>query len=167
MMTGPDDQPAARRERLRADHADREQVIDTLKDAFVHGRLTEDELGVRAGQALIAQTYAELAALTADIPARPAMAGRTHPPTPVRDRPMARAAARSCLCLTIASAAFWVAGHLDDPFGPSPDKSWITPCLVVAIAAALAALFILGYGAGASIEQRRSRSQVARTELCG
>ena len=160
MMPGPNDQPAARRGRLRADHADREQMIETLKDAFVRGRLTKDELDARADQALAARTYAELAALTADIPVEPATAGLAHPSAPARQRPMARAAARTALCLTIASAAFWVAGHLDDPFGPSPYKFWVPLCLVVAIAAVLAALFILGYGAGASIEQRRSRRQV-------
>ena len=37
-MTGPQDPAAAGRNRLRAGHADREQVIETLKDAFVHGR---------------------------------------------------------------------------------------------------------------------------------
>jgi hypothetical protein len=55
--------------RLRASHADREHVVDVLKGAFVHGRLTQDELDTRAGQALAARTYADLAALTADLPA--------------------------------------------------------------------------------------------------
>jgi hypothetical protein len=32
---------------LRASHADREQVIGTLKAAFVHGRLARDEFGLR------------------------------------------------------------------------------------------------------------------------
>jgi hypothetical protein len=54
---------------LRASDADREQVIDTLKDAFVQGRLTKDELGLRAGLALASRTYGELGAITADIPA--------------------------------------------------------------------------------------------------
>ena len=54
---------------LRASHADREQVIGTLKTAFVQGRLTEDELGARAGQVYASRTYAELAEVTADIPA--------------------------------------------------------------------------------------------------
>jgi hypothetical protein len=75
VMTGPQDPAAAGRDRLRAGHADREQVIDTLKTAFVHGRLTRDELDARAGRALVARTYADLAALTADIPA-----GSTLPP---------------------------------------------------------------------------------------
>jgi hypothetical protein len=36
-MAGPQDPAAAGRDRLRAGHADREQVIDTLKAAFVRG----------------------------------------------------------------------------------------------------------------------------------
>ncbi len=54
---------------LRASHADRERVIGTLKAAFVEGRLTEDELDARVGQVYASRTYAELAAVTADIPA--------------------------------------------------------------------------------------------------
>jgi len=54
---------------LRASHADREQVIGILKAGFVQGRLTKAELDARVGQALVARTYADLAALTADIPA--------------------------------------------------------------------------------------------------
>jgi len=54
---------------LRASHADREQVIGTLKAAFVEGRLTGDELGERAGRAWASRTYAELAEVTADVPA--------------------------------------------------------------------------------------------------
>ena len=81
-MTGPHDRAAAGRDRLRAGHADREQVIETLKTAFVHGRLTRDELDARAGQALTARTWADLAALTADIPAGPAAAGPGPGPPP-------------------------------------------------------------------------------------
>jgi Domain of unknown function (DUF1707) len=55
--------------RLRASHADREQVINVLKAAFVQGRLTKDEFDLRVGQAFAARTYAELADVTADIPA--------------------------------------------------------------------------------------------------
>jgi hypothetical protein len=54
---------------FRASDADREQVVDTLKAAFVQGRLTKDELDARVGQTFASQTYAELAAVTADIPA--------------------------------------------------------------------------------------------------
>jgi DUF1707 SHOCT-like domain len=72
VTTGPGDRTApgaAAHGRFLASHTDREQVVDTLKAAFVEGRLTKDELDARAGQAFAARTYADLAALTADIPA--------------------------------------------------------------------------------------------------
>jgi Domain of unknown function (DUF1707) len=155
-MAGSQDH-AASGDRLRAGHADREQAVEALKDAFVQGQLTRDELDVRVGQALAARTVAELAALTADIPVGPAVAGPVLPRAYTRRRPLARAAAAASPCLAIASAALWVAGHLDNPLGPSPYRSWIPLCLLVALAGVVAALFILGYGVGASIEQRRSR----------
>lgn len=66
---------------LRASHADREQVIGTLKTAFVEGMLTKDEFDLRMGQAFTSQTHADLAALTADLPMALAVA---HPSMPVR-----------------------------------------------------------------------------------
>ena len=60
--------PAGGRGRLRASYADREQVIGTLKVAFVQGRLTEDELDARVGQVYASRTYQELGEVTADIP---------------------------------------------------------------------------------------------------
>ena len=87
-MTGPGDQMAAGTPgygRLRASHADREQAIGVLKDAFVQGLLGKDEFDRRVGRAFGSRTYAELAAVTAGIatalpgagpgPARP-LAGR-------------------------------------------------------------------------------------------
>jgi hypothetical protein len=65
---------AASRGRLRASHADREQVIGTLKAAFVHGRVTKDEFDARVGAVLASRTYAELAVVTADLPAGPTAA---------------------------------------------------------------------------------------------
>jgi DNA segregation ATPase FtsK/SpoIIIE-like protein len=55
---------------LRASYAEREEIIGVLKAAFVQGRLDKDEFDLRVVQALASQTRAELAALTADIPAR-------------------------------------------------------------------------------------------------
>jgi hypothetical protein len=81
-MTGPQDPAAAGGDRTRADHADREQVIETLKTAFVQDQLSRDELGVRVGQALAARTYADLAALTADIPVGAAAAAPARGRTP-------------------------------------------------------------------------------------
>jgi hypothetical protein len=159
-MTGPQDPAAAGGGRLRASHADRELVIEALKDAFVQGRLTRDELGARAGRALAARTGGELAALTADIPAGPAAAGPVRPLAPVRRWPLVRAAAGSGGCLVLAFAAAWVGGHTDHPLGPSPYKAWMPLCFFVALVAVIAALGILIHGVGSSVEQRRSRRQL-------
>ena len=77
MTTGPEDRrtaAAARGGQLRASQADREGVIDALKAAYVAERLTEDEFQARVGQAFAARTHADLAAITADIPASPVAA---------------------------------------------------------------------------------------------
>jgi hypothetical protein len=156
-MTGPEDPAAAGRDRLRAGHVDREQVIEALKDAFVQGRLTRDELDVRAGRALAARTRAELAALTADLPGGPAAGGpaRLPAPAPVR-RPLARAATGSGICLVIATAAVRVAFLLDpDGPGPHPYQSGAPWCLTVAFLAVLTALGFVVYGVGTAVEQRR------------
>jgi hypothetical protein len=87
---------AARRGHLRASHADREQVIALLKAAFVQGRLTKDELDARVGQTFTARTYADLAAVTADLPH-----GLITAPPP--DKP-ARARARLSLGKVVAGA---------------------------------------------------------------
>jgi hypothetical protein len=74
VMAGPGDEIAAGAggpSRLRASHADREQMINGLKVAFVQGRLGKDEFDVRVGRVLASRTYADLAALTADIPGGP------------------------------------------------------------------------------------------------
>jgi Domain of unknown function (DUF1707) len=55
---------------LRAADADRDQVIDELKVAFVRGWLTKDKFEAGVSQALTSRTYAQLAAVSADIPAR-------------------------------------------------------------------------------------------------
>ena len=64
--------------------AGREQVIAALKAAYVEGRLTKEEFDLRVGLALV--IYAELDALTADIPAPPAVTARAAAEPPVRDR---------------------------------------------------------------------------------
>ena len=86
MVVGPGDETAAGAggpsySYVRASHADREQVIDVLKAAFVQGRLAKDELDLRLGRVLASQTYADLSALTADLPVR---LTRAQPPEPAR-----------------------------------------------------------------------------------
>src|SRR5579872_7266089 len=88
--------PAPDHGRLRASHADREQVVDLLKAAFVQGRLTQDELDGRIGQALAARTYAELATATADLPAEPERTPTAAPaPAAARARTQNRSANRA------------------------------------------------------------------------
>ena len=168
-MTEPQDPAAAGGGRLRAGHADRELVIEALKDAFVRGRLTRDELGTRTGRALAARTGDELAALTADIPAA---AGPVHPPTlvhpptpvhplaPVRRWPLSRSVVASGGCLVLAFAAAWIGGHTDHPLGPSPYKGWMPLCFIVALVALSAALGILIHGVGTAVDRRVSRRQL-------
>jgi hypothetical protein len=85
VIAGPGDEIAAPegrgRDEIRASDADREQVIGTLKAAFVQGMLAKDEFDQRLGQAFAARTHAELAALTADFPVNLVAA---PPPEPVR-----------------------------------------------------------------------------------
>jgi hypothetical protein len=67
-----------------APRPDREQVIEALKAAFVQGRLGRDDFDQRVGQALAA--YAELDALTADIPAtRPTAPSAAEKPQVTRE----------------------------------------------------------------------------------
>jgi Domain of unknown function (DUF1707) len=73
---------AAGHSHLLASHADREQVIDVLKAAFVQGRLDKTEFDLRVGGALASRTYADLAALTADIPAGLTTARAPEPARP-------------------------------------------------------------------------------------
>jgi Domain of unknown function (DUF1707) len=68
VTTGREDGTAGAQGHLRTSGADRDQAIDALKAAFVQGRLTKDELDLRVGQVLASRTYADLAALTADVP---------------------------------------------------------------------------------------------------
>jgi hypothetical protein len=89
VTAGAGDENASGWGHLRAADADREQLIDALKVAFASGRLTKDEFDAGVGQALTSRTYAELAAVTADIPARPARTrSRSRDPAASAARPV-------------------------------------------------------------------------------
>jgi hypothetical protein len=120
VTAGPGDNTAAGRggSRLRASHADREQVIGTLKDAFVQGRLDKGELDARVGRAFASRTYAELAVLTADIPADPAPRQPARVPNQAsRGHPIRNGAIVSGAGLVVAIAAVLRAVKLDDHTG--------------------------------------------------
>jgi Domain of unknown function (DUF1707) len=62
---------------MLASDADRDRVVQALKDAYVLGRLTHDELDQRLAAALQARTTDETQALLVDLQPRPA------PPPPL------------------------------------------------------------------------------------
>jgi len=78
-LSGPAD-----RSLMRVSDSDREQAADVLREAAGHGRITMDELEERLERAYAAKTYADLAAVTGDLPGtvqapgavQPAVAGR-------------------------------------------------------------------------------------------
>ena len=159
-MSLPQDPAAAGRDRLRAGHADREQVIDTLKDAFADGRLTRGELDARAGQAFAARTYGDLAALTADIPAGPPAPPAARParrPARARRRPLVRAAAKSGVCLIVAAGG--VVGAVNLSPGPSGSLP-ATLMIFLAVFGIWTALGIMGHAVFTSWDQKSSRRRL-------
>jgi len=110
-MAGPEDEKAASVAGpgyRRASRADREQVIDVLKAAFVQGRLTKDEFDARIGLTFTARAGAELAAVTADVPARPAGAP-PRKPSRLRSSNAARWGAAGFITPAIIASAFAIA----------------------------------------------------------
>jgi len=126
---------------MRASHADREQVISLLKAAFVHGRLDRDEFDLRVGQALASRTYAELAALTTDIPA--GLTGAQPSPEPL-PQSANRKAVKAIACWTAAlwsmfaaAAMAGVAADGGNPLGGLIIAVVFIPFLVIPLAALL------------------------------
>jgi Domain of unknown function (DUF1707) len=152
--------PAGPRGRLRASHADREQVIEALKDAFVQGRLTGDELDSRVGQALASQTYAQLAALTDDLPAGPAAAPPPRQPARAHNQASGTHLVRNAVIgsgasLIIAGALFPGAVLL------GAGDHFILPLLIMAAFIVIVVVpSVMISAVATSLEQRRSRGQL-------
>ncbi len=128
---------------LRVSRTDRERVIELLKDAFVQERLTQGELDTRVGLALASRTHAELADLTADLPAGPTAAepsgSAAAEPSGSPARTLAIAARRAGTCMLSALALIGVialthAGNL------------VGLALFCGVAAVIAASGFVGYG---------------------
>jgi hypothetical protein len=147
VSTGPDER--AGRGHLRAGHDDRERVIAELKAAFVQGRLNQDELEERAGRAVVSRTYAELAALTADIPAPVSTSPAAGAAAGSPGRTLALGAKRAGICL-LAAAALMEAAFLTRNF----------LLIVAATFAALGAAGFLGYGIIDAWQERRNHEQL-------
>jgi hypothetical protein len=143
--------------RLRASHADREQVIDMLKAAFVQVRLTKDEFDARVGQALASRTYAELAMVTADIPAETTEAQPPRHPVQARARqpvnPELKADVRAIITACPIAVVSWLATVL---IGDNPAAM---PLYLLAFVATVATLRSGLHGAMVLVEswlQKRS-----------
>ena len=125
---------------LRASRADRERVIDLLKAAFVQGRLDRDEFDLRIGQTLASRTYAELAAITADIPAELVGALPRHPPVRARRRvPMNTAVTGGACLVAVAPAALMSAMLIGNPVAVVAVVAFIVIAAILAIGAMLVA----------------------------
>ena len=153
MTAEPEDQTAVDatgRSRLRASHADRDHVIDTLKAVFVQGRVTKDEFDARVGQVFASRTYAELAAVTADIPAGQIADQPPSNPARAQDRPTMSHAAKGRRSLAVALAMMTVA-----MIAPA------VPALLLFAPLCLTAFMIAAAQILAAQQEKRSRGQLA------
>jgi hypothetical protein len=165
MMVGPGDEiapPAGGHGHLRASDSDRAHVIDTLKAAYVDGLVTKDEFDARVSQTFASRTHAELALVTADIPAGLAAAHQRPRPTPAPapgnapahanvgpgDRAIIAAAVFAVLALVISISA-----------GP-----FASPAAVLLVfggaGSAFVSLFLLGTKMRGSQHDKRSGGQL-------
>lgn len=88
---------------MRASDADRESVVERLRDAHAEGRLTIEEFQERLDGVYAARTVAELVTLTRDLPAAPA---RQHGQDP-HGWPGWRAVWGSWATATLVTTAIW------------------------------------------------------------
>jgi hypothetical protein len=158
-MAGPGDEIAAGkagRGHLRASHADREQVVGTLKAAFVQGMLAKDEFDLRVSQAFASRTYADLAALTADLPAMPAAA---QPPTPARTQdPILPRPGRMMAVATGLYAGVW-AFTLLPPWPTNSEGDPPKALIMLLFVSTFSYLFAVPIAVAVALENRRdSRS---------
>ena len=156
MAAGPGDElEAAARGRLRTSHADREQVIGVLKDAFVAGRLAKDEFDLRVGQTLAERIYAELAAVTADLPAGLA-AAKPSQPARAQDEPMRRPGRMIAVATAVYGGA-WALG-----LSPIGDNYWAFVLVYGGFIAYLLAWFVAVVNMIALRREKRSGGRSPR-----
>ena len=162
MTPEPGDDRTARlagRGRLRASHADRERAVDTLKEAFVQGRLTKDELDSRVADALASRTHADLAALTADLPAGPPMAKQLHKAIQARSRnTMVKSGARAIAATTVLTGGVWAGALLSQS-----DLQVLAPLALTLTIIWLGIVMLVGALMIESRRQRRSNQQLPPT----
>ena len=82
---------------MLASTADRDRSVRVVKESFVEGRLTAEELDQRLGKVLVSRYFGELMALTADLPVGPFGRLPAHPVTPAFPR-LNRLAVAALVC---------------------------------------------------------------------
>ena len=117
----PYGQPGAVHPGMLTAAADRERTMDVLKAAYGEGRITKEEFELRAGRAMSARTYAQLAAVVADLPAGPHLGVMPYQPGyyPAVNTPTSGLAIGSLVCgilelftLGFAAIPAVILGHL-------------------------------------------------------
>jgi Domain of unknown function (DUF1707) len=155
-MAGPaDETPGARdRSQLRTSHADREQVIEVVKAAFVQGRLAKDEFDQRIARVFASRTYADLAHLTADIPPGLIKAqARLAPADPPARISMDRNVVRSWVSATVMLPGMVVAASAMESGQPA-----VFGLIVALVFACLVALPVSGLVMLHSLYEKHSSS---------
>jgi Domain of unknown function (DUF1707) len=140
---------------LRVADADREQVVDELRDHAAAGRLTSEELEDRIGDAYGARTRADLDAVRADLPvsSRSVALALRKRKSQLRRR-LAREAGGGLGVAAICVGA-WVAAGASGPFWPG----WI---IAFALLPALRDSWRL-FGPASDLEVVEARLQPPRT----
>jgi hypothetical protein len=103
---------------MRASDADREHVVEALRDAYSQGRLTEEEFSERVETAYKARTYGELGRLTNDLPGQD-LRDLARRPAPVRGEVVGRAGGppakrsvagiwRAWIAVTLVTSTIWL-----------------------------------------------------------
>jgi hypothetical protein len=161
-MPGPGDEiapGAGGHGHLRASRADREQVIGALKAAFVQGRLAKDEFDLRVSQTFASRTYAELAALTADLPAGLTAAK----PSPSARAPGGRAVVRPGRVATAAAALYAGAWTYLLFLAPHPGENpWTRPLILDGTVVCLGIVILFVAAVFLKPRERRSGGQPPR-----
>jgi hypothetical protein len=131
-------------------------VIDTLKAAYVYGLVTKDEFDARVSQTFAARTHAELALVTADIPAGLAAASSPPEPAPARGgapvRASLRPGERAIMATAILAGLALVAAIFASPYAAGPE--------LVGVGSAFVSLFLLAAQMRGSWRNQRSGSQL-------
>ena len=158
---GPYAGSPARPRRLMASDTDRDQAVSTLTAAFAQGRLTREELDLRAGQALAARTGAELAALTADLPAAQSGTRRAGQPAQARSRQPADRAVAWCTWGLVTPVLFALAAMLIPDPTPTNNEP-IGKIVFLLIFVYFVSWLVIGGHMLATWYQQRSRPRVGR-----